>query len=125
VELAVAAVAAVIAYRVSPLTAFVARRVIKLPYASLPNILLGREVQPEFIQEKCTPGNLAAALIQLLEDPRARAAQIESAGEAVAMLHPDGAMPSTRAARTVLRLILAGKQPAESLPLESTRKEAR
>ena len=125
VELAVAGVAAVIAYRVSPLTAFIARRVIKLPYASLPNILLGREVLPEFIQEKCTPDNLAAALIQLLEDPKARATQVAAAGEAVAMLRPDGAMPSARAARTILRLIQAGKQPAESLPFEGTHKEAR
>jgi len=124
VELAVAGVATVIAYRVSLLTAFIARRVIKLPYASLPNILLGREVQPEFIQEKCTPDNLATALIQLMADPKARAAQVAAAGEAVAMLRPDGAMPSTRAARTILALIHAGKPSAEGLPIESTRKEA-
>jgi lipid-A-disaccharide synthase len=125
VELAVAGVAAVIAYRVSPLTAFVARRVIKLPYASLPNILLGREVQPEFIQENCTPDNLAPALIHLLQDPKARAAQIAAAGEAVAMLRPEGALPSIRAARTILRLVQAGNQRAKGLPIENTPKEAR
>jgi lipid-A-disaccharide synthase len=99
--------------------------VIKLPYASLPNILLGREVQPEFIQENCTPDNLAPALIHLLQDPKARAAQIAAAGEAVAMLRPEGALPSIRAARTILRLVQAGNQRAKGLPIENTPKEAR
>ncbi len=109
VELAVAGVASVIGYRVSPMTAFIARRVVKSRYASLPNILLGREVQPELIQEKCTPDNLAAALGALLEDPKARSAQVEAAGEAIRLLTPGGTPPSRRAAQTVLSLI--GAEP--------------
>jgi len=115
VELAVAGLATVIAYRVSPLTAFVARRIVKLPYASLPNILLGREVQPELLQENCTPEKLAAALAHLLEDPDARSAQVAAVGEAVKMLNPGGAAPSTRAARIILGLIGAGKGRAERI----------
>ena len=50
VELAVAGVPVVIAYRMGPLTGFLAPFLVKLKYVSLPNILLDREVQPEFIQ---------------------------------------------------------------------------
>jgi len=105
VELAVAGVASVIGYRVSPMTAFIARRVVKSRYASLPNILLGREVQPELIQENCTPDKLAAALGILLDDPKARTAQVEAAGEAIRLLTPGGMSPSRRAAQIVLSLI--------------------
>jgi len=109
VELAVAGVPCIIAYRLSAMTAFVLRRVMKSPYASLPNILLGREVQPELLQENCTPDNLARALGTLLDDPRAGAAQVSAAGEAIRLLTPGGATPSQRAAQAVLRLIHSGK----------------
>jgi len=105
VELAAAGLPAVIAYRLAPLSAFLARRLIKLRHVSLPSILLGREVQPEYLQERCTAGNLAAALERLLADPAARAAQIKGAGAAVALLDPGGAAPSGCAARRVLSLI--------------------
>lgn len=108
VELAVARVPCIIAYRASPMTAFVVRRAVKVPYASLPNILLGREVQPEFLQESCTPDKLAGALSDLLNDPGARAAQTAALDEAVQKLTPDGTSPSHRAARTILGLIGAG-----------------
>jgi lipid-A-disaccharide synthase len=39
-----------------------------LPYVGLPNILAGRFVVPEFLQEEATPENLAAALVKLYED---------------------------------------------------------
>ncbi len=123
VELAVAGVACVIAYRVSPLTAFVARRVVKSPYASLANILLKREVQPELLQENCTPDKLAVALGALLDDSGARAAQVASVGEAIRMLTPGGAPPSQRAARAVLNLIGTGKRSAENLNREKIHEE--
>lgn len=123
VELAVAGVASIVAYRVSSMTAFVARRIVKAPYASLPNILLGREVQPELLQENCTPDRLAAALGALLDDPEARAAQVAAAAEAVRKLIPDGASPSRRAARTVLSLIGTGTPSAKGLDKEKIYQE--
>lgn len=111
VELAVARLPAVIAYRVSPASAFLARRLIKVRYASLANLLLDREAQPEFLQERCTPENLAAALETLLTDPQARAAQMAAADQAVAALTPEGEMPSRRAARTILSLITPSQGP--------------
>lgn len=109
VELAVAQLPTVIAYRLSPLTALIARLMLKVPYASLPNLLLDREVQPELLQENCTPEMLAAAVGRLLTDTEARAAQIAACREAIAVLHPGGEPPSRRAARQVLAVMRAGK----------------
>jgi lipid-A-disaccharide synthase len=125
VELAVMGVPSVIAYRVSPLTAFVGRRIIKVPYASLPNILAGREVQPEFLQEWCTPENLTDALGRLLSDPAARAEQLEAVSEAVRRLKPEGVSPSHRAARAVLRLIDTGKTAVKGIEKETVSGPAR
>ncbi len=108
VELAVAGVPAVIAYRLAPLTAFLARFLLKIKYVSLPNILLDREVQPELLQSACTADNLAAALERLLSDPAARETQIAGAREAVARLRSGEENPSARAAREVMAMIDAG-----------------
>jgi lipid-A-disaccharide synthase len=108
VELAVAGVPSVVAYRLSPLTAFLARRLLKVRYVSLPNILLDRAAQPELLQENCTPANLAGALERLLTDPAARAAQKADAAAAVALLKGGTESPSQRAARCILDLIATG-----------------
>jgi lipid-A-disaccharide synthase len=108
VELAVAGVPSVIAYRLSPLTGFLAKRLLKVRYVSLPNLLLDRAAQPEFLQGHCTPANLAGALERLLTDPAARAAQKADAAAAVAQLTSGGDSPSQRAARCILDLIATG-----------------
>lgn len=107
VELAAAGVPTVVAYRVAALTAFFARRLIKVRHVSLPNLLLEREVQPEFLQGHCTPENLTAALARLLNDPAARAAQKAGAGAALAKLSSGCETPSGRAARCIMSLIEA------------------
>ena len=105
VELAVAGVPAVIAYRTSPVTAWIVKRLVKVRFASLPNLLLDRELQPELLQGDCTPERLVAAVAPLLEDPSARASQIAGYREAVAQLTPPGGgRPSDRAADEILRL---------------------
>ena len=105
VELAVAGLPAVIAYRTNPLTAQIAKRLVKVRFASIPNILLDRQVQPELIQWDCTPEAVVAALTPLLEDSAARAAQLAAYRQVVACLTPeDGRSPSERAAEEVLAL---------------------
>jgi hypothetical protein len=74
----------VIAYRLAPLSGVVARRLIKVPYTSLPNLLLDREMQPERLLSDCTAETLATALDPLLSDPAARTAQIARGREVVA-----------------------------------------
>ena len=61
----------VIAYKLSPLTYYLVRRMCYLPYVVLPNILAGRFVVPEFLQNDATPENLAKALLNFLDDKEA------------------------------------------------------
>ena len=66
----------VVTYRLSPATfAAVKRKGHRLPYVSLPNILAGRFVVPEILQQDATPENLAQALLNLLADKLIRARQ--------------------------------------------------
>lgn len=110
-ELAVAGVPHVVAYRVNPLTAAIARRLIRVPHASLVNLLAGRPagdpVVPERIQGDCTPAALAAAVLPLLEDPAAAAAQRAGFAAALARLSPPGDAPPSEAAASAVLAMLA------------------
>ncbi|MDP1872024.1 MAG: lipid-A-disaccharide synthase [Gallionella sp.] len=66
----------VISYRLNPMTWRMMKRKSYLPYFGLPNILCGRFVVPELIQDDATPDNLAQALLNLLNDKDA-IAQLE------------------------------------------------
>jgi len=105
-ELALAGVPMVVAYRVNPITAAIARRVVKVQFASILNLLAGRAVLPEFIQQDCTAEKLAAALLPLLTTPAAAQAQRDAVRPYLDMLHaPHGQSPSAAAARAVLALL--------------------
>ncbi len=58
----------VVGYRMKPFTFWLAERLVKTPYVSLPNLLAGREIVTELLQHDCVPDKLAAALLPLLED---------------------------------------------------------
>jgi len=66
----------VVAYRLGAFTAFLLKRLglVKVPYFSQPNLLLGRRRVPEFFQEQVTGAALGAALLREIEDPHAVAA---------------------------------------------------
>jgi lipid-A-disaccharide synthase len=51
-----------------PFTFWLAQRLVKTPYVSLPNLLAGREIVTELLQHDCVPDKLAAAVMPLLED---------------------------------------------------------
>lgn len=104
-ELALAGVPMVVAYKVSRLEEAVARRLIQVPTIVLPNLILGENAMPEFIQAECTPGRLGEAMLPLLKGGEARDAQVRS------LQRIDGAMrlagddePSRKAARIVLSM---------------------
>ncbi len=105
-ELALAGVPMLVTYRVNPLTAVMAHYLVKVKYASLLNLLQGREVVPELIQRACNPDRLAAALAPLLTDPAAAAAQREAFRAPLAMLRPPSGTPSESAAAAVLDLLV-------------------
>ena len=62
----------VVGYRMKPFTFWLAKRLVKTPYVSLPNLLAGREIVRELLQEECQPDALAAALEPLLHAGPAR-----------------------------------------------------
>ena len=106
-ELGMAGVPMVVAYRVNPITAAIVRRVVRVQYATILNMLAGDNPPvPEFIQWDCTAEKLAAALDPLLSDPAAAAAQRAGIEQALDQLRPPGGLlPSEAAAQAVLALI--------------------
>jgi len=103
-ELALASVPTVIAYRINPLTHMIARRLITARFAGLPNVILDRELMPEFLQDDCRPDRLAAALEAILNDGPERRAQLEGMAKLGVSLAPPGLTPSHAAADVVLRV---------------------
>ncbi|HEX8416981.1 MAG TPA: lipid-A-disaccharide synthase [Methylobacterium sp.] len=102
-ELALAGVPMVVAYKVSRVEEVVARRLIQVPTIVLPNLILGQNAMPEFIQAACTPKRLADALAPLVSDGPARAVQVGALERIDDLMRlPDGDDPSRSAARIVL-----------------------
>lgn len=93
----------VIVYRVGWLNHAIARRVIRLPHIGLPNIVAGREVAPELLQDALQPEAIARIVRGWLEDPAALAAQRE--GLSVVRERLGGAGASARAAEALAGLI--------------------
>ena len=109
-ELAWAGVPTVVMYRVPWLTGEIARRMIKVRYASIVNIIADREVLPEFLQPRCRPELIAGVLSGLLDDPERRAGLGAEARRIARELEPGGERPSERAARAVLDIVAAGRE---------------
>ncbi len=103
-ELAANGVPAVIGYRVAPLTAWLLRRLVRVRYANLVNILLDRLAVPEHLQGDCTPAALADSLLSILDEPTRRAAITQAQATALEQLSGDQS-PSRAAANTVLSVI--------------------
>ena len=105
-ELALAGVPMLVTYRVNPISLMLVRRLIKVRYASLLNVIADREVVPELLQGKATPERLAAALGGLLDDPAAAEAQRTATRAVLDTLRPAaGVLPSVAAAQAVLELL--------------------
>ncbi len=101
-ELALAGVPMVTAYKVSLVEEAVGRTLIKIKTVILANIVLGEMLIPEFLQAACTPQRLAAALVPLFHDGPERRRQIEAFGRLDAIMDIGKAAPSDRAAAVVL-----------------------
>ena len=102
-ELALAGVPMVVAYKVSRIEEAVARRLIQVPTIVLPNLILGQNAMPEFIQADCTAPRLAEALAPLLAGGPERDAQVAALARIDGLMRlPDDDPPSRSAARIVL-----------------------
>lgn len=108
-ELALAGVPAIIAYRIHPLTYRLYRRLIRVSYVNLVNIMLDRALVPELLQQDCTPEKLAGAVDRLLTDPAARQAQKDGVAQVARWLGQGDVPPSRRAAEAVLK-VMAGRR---------------
>lgn len=109
----------VVAYRMSAVTAFLLRamRLVKVPYFSQPNLLAGRRLVPEFLQEQVQGAALGAALLQELEDPTHVQELLEEFARQHRALRCDGA---ARAAEAILGCVgragLSAMEPGAQAP---------
>jgi len=106
-EAAIEGTPTVVAYRTSPLTCGVARVLIRTEHISLPNLIAGAQVVPEYLQGAATPEVLAKALVPLLDpDSPERAAQLSGLSGVRAALGRSGA--AGRVADLAMELIGSG-----------------
>lgn len=101
-ELAVAGVPMVAAYKVPLIEELIARLLVKADTAILANLVLGEKVIPEFLQRDCTARKLAAALTPLLSDTPQRRAQTAALARLDQVMGIGQASPAARVAALVL-----------------------
>jgi lipid-A-disaccharide synthase len=106
-ELAMARLPMVVAYRLNPLTEAFLDRVLKVRQVNLVNLLLCEKLVGELLGPNCTPDRLAATLAELVGDEAVRAAHRRGYAEAVRRLKGDGASPSQQAADQILEVVAA------------------
>ena len=108
-ELAAAKVPVVVGYKVAPITAFVARRLLKVSHVSLLNIATGRRILPEFLQGECSPMRLSDAITKLLVDRVRRQKQVSEQSLALKELNSGTDGGYSKAASVVRDAVLAPK----------------
>jgi len=93
----------VVVYRVSPFTALCAKLMIDVPFYSMVNLLAGKPVVPELIQDDFDAASLAARVESLLDDSEARNQMVQGLREVKSRLGPGGAIE--RAAEAIVRYL--------------------
>jgi lipid-A-disaccharide synthase len=92
----------VVVYRVSPLTAILAKPLVRTSHFGMVNLIAGREIVPELIQKDFTPDRVAAHILRLLLNPAATAAMRGELAEVRRRLGPPGAVERAAEAITAL-----------------------
>ncbi|GMP66672.1 hypothetical protein CsSME_00026937 [Camellia sinensis var. sinensis] len=88
VELQLAQLPCIVAYRAHFLTEWLICYKAKVPYISLPNILLDSSIIPEALFQACTPTKLASLLMELIQSDALRAEQVFAAEKVIELLRP-------------------------------------
>jgi lipid-A-disaccharide synthase len=105
-ELALAGVPMAVTYRVNAVSAFMARRMIRVPYVAMVNLLAGHAAVPELLQGDCTPETLSRTVLSLLRDPAIATAQRADFRKVIDSLRPPGGQnPADMAAASILNLL--------------------
>jgi lipid-A-disaccharide synthase len=76
-----------VVYRISPLSYAVAKRVVKVPFVAMPNLIANRKVVPELIQDDFTPANVVLHLRRLLHNEEERETMREGLRQVAGLLH--------------------------------------
>jgi lipid-A-disaccharide synthase len=107
VEAAMMSTPFVMVYRVSPLTYFLGKPLVKVPYFAMVNLIAEEEVVPELVQQKFTAQNIVTELNKIIPDGEPRARMIERLAAVKARLRGtgSGAHPSETAAEIILKMI--------------------
>ena len=104
-ELALAGVPMAVTYRVNPITAALARRLIRVEHVAMVNLLAGREIVPELLQQECRPARLATTLRTLLTDSTAAGQQKTAFATIMSQLKPATGLPADAAAQAILDVL--------------------
>ncbi len=105
-ELAIASVPHIVAYRLSRISWWLARLLVSTPYVHLANIVLKRSVVPEYLQDQCNPDQLAREITHMLAFTGTRTDQKNQFSELVRTLGADDpALPADKAAEFILNII--------------------
>jgi lipid-A-disaccharide synthase len=102
-ELALAGVPMVTAYRVGSVEALVLQRAINVKSVILANLVAGENVVPEFLQRDCTPKKLSQALREVLSESPLRQRQLDAFARIEKTMSTGNQPPSVRAADIVLK----------------------
>jgi lipid-A-disaccharide synthase len=103
-EAAIMGVPMVIVYRVSPITYWVGKKIIRVPYIGLANLVAGEKVVPELIQDEITPDRLAQEACAILEGGQKRENMIEKLK--LVRKRMGGAGASERTARIAMEMMI-------------------
>jgi lipid-A-disaccharide synthase len=110
-ELALAGVPMIGAYRAGAVEMWIALHAIRVPSVILANLVAGENVVPEFLQSDCTPEKLAPPLRDILNDTPLRQKQLEAFAKMDAIMSTGNQPPSVRAADIVLATMRKARRP--------------
>jgi lipid-A-disaccharide synthase len=110
----------VVVYRVSPLTYEIARRVVKVPFVAMVNLIAGKLVVPELIQNSFTAANIVRQIEPLLPDGPPRESMMKELGRIRGLLAPGSADQGDDTNSAISRVAAAILQQIEALSPAST-----
>ncbi len=108
VEAAMMGAPFVMVYRVSPLTYFLGRSRVKVPHFAMVNLIAGREIVPELVQDDFTATKVVVGVKEILPDGQARDRMIEDLAAVKTLLrgpNPERIHPADRAAEEIMQLL--------------------
>lgn len=109
-ELAICDIPHIIAYKVSAFSAYFVRKFLHIEFVNLSNILLGREIIPELLQERCVSGNIRGYISEILNGGNLYTKQIEGFAKVREILGQGMQTPSKNVCDIILKTISENKK---------------